>query len=161
MKVRMSKKEFFPPRPSANPLFGEIRDLIEQSRQQVAVTVNAAITQLYWNIGKRINEVVLQNQRADYGEQVVQSLAAQLTEEYGKGWSEKHLRHCLRIAETIRDSEILYAVSRELTWTHLRTIIYLDTELKRTFYTELCKLENGVRELCRNASILCFMNALQ
>lgn len=137
----MLNKEFFPPSPYTNPLFGEIRDLIEQSRQHVAATVNSAITVLYWKIGKRINDDVLENQRANYGEQIVQSLSAQLTEEYGKGWSEKHLRHCLRIAETMSDGEILYAVSRELSWTHLRSIIYLDSELKRKFYIELCKLE--------------------
>lgn len=54
---------------------------------------------------------------------------------------EKHLRHCLRIAETIQDREILYAVSRELSWTHLRSIIYIDEPLKRIFYIEMCKLE--------------------
>ena len=125
----------------SQPLFGEIKLLIEQSKQQVAVSVNATLTMLYWNIGKRVNDEVLKNQRAGYGEQIVQLLSTQLTEEYGKGWSEKHLRHCLRIAETIPDGEILYAVSRELSWTHLRSIIYLDTVLKRTFYIEMCKLE--------------------
>lgn len=119
----------------------EIRTLIEQSRKQVAVTVNSAITLLYWQIGKRINEEILLHSRADYGKHIVQSLSAQLVTEYGKGWGEKHLRHCLRIAETFEDKEILYAVSRELSWTHLRSIIYIDDPLKRLFYLEMCRLE--------------------
>ncbi|MFZ3115074.1 MAG: DUF1016 N-terminal domain-containing protein [Syntrophales bacterium] len=40
-------------------LVGEIKTLIEQSRQQVAVTVNATMTMLYWQIGRRINQEVL------------------------------------------------------------------------------------------------------
>ena len=66
----MSKKERLPSRPSANPLLREIKELIEQSRQQAAVAVNSAISMLYWNIGKRINDELLQNRRADYGEQI-------------------------------------------------------------------------------------------
>ncbi len=134
----MSKKEFSPPK---NELSSDIKLLIQQSRQRVAVSVNSAITILYWQIGKRINEEVLLHGRADYGKQIVQTLSSQLVREYGKGWGEKHLRHCLRIAETIQDKEILYAVSRELSWTHLRSIIYIDEPLKRTFYIEMCKLE--------------------
>lgn len=46
--------------PQNKNLFGEIRRLIDDSRQQVAVTVNATITTLYWQIGKKINEEILQ-----------------------------------------------------------------------------------------------------
>jgi predicted nuclease of restriction endonuclease-like (RecB) superfamily len=124
-----------------NDLIVEIKSMIEQSKQQVAASVNAAITLLYWQIGKRINEEILLNSRADYGKQIVHTLSEQLIVEFGKGWGEKHLRHCLRIAETFQNKEIIYAVSRELSWTHLRSIIYIDEPLKRTFYLEMCKLE--------------------
>ncbi len=124
-----------------NDLIVEIKSMIEQSKQQVAASVNAAITLLYWQIGKRINEEILLNSRADYGKQIVHTLSEQLVVEFGKGWGEKHLRHCLRIAETFHNKEIIYAVSRELSWTHLRSIIYIDEPLKRTFYLEMCKLE--------------------
>lgn len=134
----MSKKEFFP---AEYHLTLEIRQMIEQSREQVAAVVNSALTMLYWQIGKRINEEILLNSRADYGKQVVQTVSAQLVLEYGKGWGEKHIRHCLRIAETFEDKEILYALSRELSWTHLRSIMYIDEPMKRMFYIEMCKLE--------------------
>ena len=54
-----------------------------------------------WQVGKRINDDVLNNKRVKYGKQIVSTLSAQLTKEYGKGWSEKQLRHCLHIAKTI------------------------------------------------------------
>lgn len=64
----MSKKEFTPPE---KQLALDIKQLIVQSRQQVAVAVNSAITILYWQIGKRIKDEVLKNQRAEYGEKIM------------------------------------------------------------------------------------------
>ena len=125
-----------------NNLFSEVKKLIEEARQTVAVAVNATTTVLYWNIGERINREVLGNKRAEYGKEVVKSLSRNLTEEYGKGWSEKQLRHCLRFAETFPNKEILYALSRQLSWTHFHTIMYLKDEIRREFYIEMAKLEN-------------------
>lgn len=122
-------------------LFDAIKTIVAQSKQDVAVAVNSTITQLYWNIGKLINQEILQNKRAAYGKQIVSTLSAQLTQEYGKGWSEKQLRHCLRIAETIEDFEIVSTLSRQLSWSHLKELIYMEEPLKREFYIEMCKLE--------------------
>lgn len=126
---------------TAPKLFGEIRELIEQSRQQVAVTVNATMTLLYWQVGKRINEEILKEERAEYGKRVVATLARQLTAEFGKGWSSRHLHHCLRFAETFPDLQIVNALRTQLSWTHIRTIIAIEDELKRMFYIEVCRLE--------------------
>ena len=71
-----------------------------------------------WYVGKRIKEDVLFNQRAEYGKQVLRNLATKLTGRYGRGWSEKHLRHCLRSADTFSEEEIVSATQRQLTWTH-------------------------------------------
>lgn len=122
-------------------LYTEVTQLIEQSKQNVAVAVNAEITLLYWNVGKRINNEVLNNERAEYGKKIVQSLSAQLTLQYGKGWSEKQLRQCMQFANVFQDEQIVYALRIQLTWTHIRTIIYMEDPLKRDFYIEMCKLE--------------------
>jgi predicted nuclease of restriction endonuclease-like (RecB) superfamily len=122
-------------------LVADIKQLIEQGKNNVAVSVNSEITWLYWSVGKRINKEILKNNRAEYGKQIIVLLAQQLGMEYGKGWGEKHLLHCIRFAETIPDEQIVYALRRQLTWTHIRTIIYMDDPLKRDFYIEMCKLE--------------------
>jgi predicted nuclease of restriction endonuclease-like (RecB) superfamily len=122
-------------------LHTEVTQLIEQSKQNVAVAVNAEITLLYWNVGRRINNEVLNNERAEYGKKIVQSLSAQLTLQYGKGWSEKQLRQCMQFANVFQDEQIVYALRIQLTWTHIRTIIYMEDPLKRDFYIEMCKLE--------------------
>ena len=64
-------------------LFADIRQMIEDTRQAVSQAVNAGLTMLYWNIGKRIDEEVLKNERAEYGMQIVASLSRHLVEEYG------------------------------------------------------------------------------
>lgn len=134
----MSKKEFFPPE---KHLAIDIKQLIAQSREQVAVAVNSAISMLYWQIGKRINKDVLQNQRAEYGKEIVVSLSRQLTEEYGNGWGEKQLRQCMKFAETFTENEIVYTLCRQLSWSHIRLVMFIDDPLKREFYIEMCKLE--------------------
>lgn len=123
-------------------LLNEVKTLIEQSKQQVSVVVNASITGLYWDIGGKINEEILKDQRAEYGKQIVRSLSTQLSKDYGNGWSEKHLRHCLRFAETFSNEQFVSALRRQLSWTHIKSIIYIDDELKRLFYIEMCKIEN-------------------
>lgn len=124
-----------------NALVGEIKTLIEQSKLQVSVAVNATITMLYWQVGNRINTEILKDQRAEYGKLIVHTLSAQLTNEYGPGWGEKQLRHCLRFAETITEKEIVYTLCRQLSWSHIRMVIFMEDPLKRQFYIEMCKIE--------------------
>ena len=114
-----------PEKENPGNLVTEIRQLIAASQQQVAVTVNATITLLYWQVGKRINEDILQHQRAGYGEQIVQTLSTQLRLEYASGWSEKQLRHCLRFAETMQDEQIVSALRRQLSWSHFLQLLPL------------------------------------
>lgn len=80
-------------------LLTEISSLIEQARSMVIVQANHALTLLLWKIGRRVNEEILQNQRADYGKQIVVTLARQLTEKYGRNFEEKNLRRMLQFAE--------------------------------------------------------------
>jgi predicted nuclease of restriction endonuclease-like (RecB) superfamily len=123
-------------------LFMSVKKMIEHSKKQVSITVNAELTSLYWNIGTRINQDILNNNRAEYGKQVVEKLAFQLTEQYGKGWGEKQLRQCMQFATAFPDEKILYALRIELTWTHIRSLIYMEDPLKQAFYIEMCRVEN-------------------
>jgi predicted nuclease of restriction endonuclease-like (RecB) superfamily len=120
------------------PLFSAIKTLIEESKHKVALAVNAELTLLYWNIGHHINKNILQNNRAEYGQQTIKSLARDLTLEFGKGWSEQHLRQCMQFALSVPDEQIVYALRTQLTWTHLRNVIYIDDPLKREFYIQMC-----------------------
>ncbi len=125
-------------------LIVEIRQLIEQSRQKVAKAVNSEISMLYWHIGKRIKSDIWNNKRSE----IITALSQQLTLEYGRGWSEKQLHHCLYTVETFSDEKIFSALCRELSWSHIKELIYIKEPVKRNFYTEICKLEHwSVRQL--------------
>jgi predicted nuclease of restriction endonuclease-like (RecB) superfamily len=143
-----SKTSHAAPAGLPNPLLAEVRQLIVAARQRLASAVNAELTQLYWHIGRRISAESLQGQRGEYGKEVVAELARQLTADFGKGWSEQQLRHCLRLADTFPDEQILSTVRRELSWSHLKALIYIDDPLKRDFYIEICRVERwSVRQL--------------
>lgn len=123
-------------------LFDDVCKIIDGSRYRIASTVNAEICLMNWNIGKRIKEDVLKNQRAEYGKEIVKNLAISLTKKYGKGWSDRKLLHCIRSAYTFNENEIVYAVRIQLTWTHLRSLMFIDDELKRKFYLEMTRIEH-------------------
>ena len=95
---------------------------------------------LYWQVGQRIKLEVLQDKRAEYGKQVIAELSAQLTAMYGRGWSTQQLRHCYRAAEIFSDEEIFSTLCRELSWSHLRQLMYIGEELKRDFYIEMTQV---------------------
>ena len=71
---------------SPRKLLDDIRTLIESTRTSVARAVNTGLVMLYWGIGRKIREEILKNTRAEYGEQIVQTLSAQLTQDYGSGF---------------------------------------------------------------------------
>lgn len=100
---------------------------------------------------------MLRGERAGYGQQILPALARQLRAEYGRGWSEQQLRHCIRVAEVFPDEPILSALRRELSWTHLKTLMYVDDPLKRDFYIELCRLEHwSSRQLQERMQLMLF-----
>lgn len=119
----------------------DIRRLIEQSRHNVAVAVNAEISLLYWQVGRRINEEVLGHERAGYGQQVVASLAENLVEAHGKGWGEKQLRRMMQFAAVFPEKGIVATLSRQLTWSHVKELLPIEDPLKREFYIQMCTHE--------------------
>ena len=127
--------------PVALPLLAQVRELILQARQQVAQTVNAGLTLLYWHIGARIRHDLLEAKRAEYGEKIVQAVAAQLTMEFGRGYSRRNLFQMVRFAEVFPDLRIVQALSAQLSWSHFTFVIRLDDPLKRDFYAEMSHIE--------------------
>jgi predicted nuclease of restriction endonuclease-like (RecB) superfamily len=115
--------------------------MIQTAKGYVAQAVNSSLVTLYWQIGKRIRQDILNEKRAEYGKQIVSAVSRELQAEFGQGFSEKNLWHTIRFAEVFPEEEILSAVRRELSWTHFKQIIYIDDPLKRDFYTEMCRVE--------------------
>ncbi len=110
--------------------------------------VNQELTLLYWDVGRRIRTEVLQEQRADYGQQIVKGLSRRLTVEFGSGYGRANLFNMLRFAELFPDRQIVQTVSGQLSWSHFVELLTLDKPLKREFYAELARLHRwSVRTL--------------
>lgn len=129
-------------------LYGDIRKLIEEARSSVATVVNAGLTLLYWQIGRRINNEVLHGSRAAYGDEIISTLSRQLVNAYGNGFSAKNLLRMGQFAEIFPDSKIVATLSRQLSWSHFKELLPLDQPLQREFYAEMCRIERwSVRTL--------------
>lgn len=123
-------------------LFNDVCGIIDNVRGEIALYANTRICLTKWEVGRRIKEDVLLDKRAEYGRQVVKRLAAKLTAKYGKGWSDRTLLHCIRAAYTFTRDEIVYATRIQLTWSHLRSIMFVEDPLARQFYIEMCQIEH-------------------
>ena len=86
-------------------LANDIKSLIEQSKQQVVLAVNATMSMLYWQIGKRINDEISKDRSETYGKQIVATLWRQLENDYGTAFSEKNLRRMMQFAEVFPDEK--------------------------------------------------------
>lgn len=140
-KVAVPKDIPPPAEPAPDDLLTELRTLILTTRQNVARAVNSALVLLYWQIGQRILSDILKAKRATYGGEILQTLSAKLTKEFGRGLSQRNLASMVRFAEVFPDAKIVQTLSAQLSWSHFIQVIYLNDPLKRDFYAEMCRIE--------------------
>ena len=89
-------------------LFARVVDIIEAARGHVARSVNTAMVQAYWLIGREIVEVEQHGAvRAGYGERVIEGLAKRLAAAVGKGFSVPTLRNMRQFFLTYREGSAL------------------------------------------------------
>lgn len=118
-----------------NNLIADIRQLIETSKAHVAMTVNSAMTLMYWHIGDRINRELLGGERAAYGKQIIANLSRQLTAQYGGSqFSLRNLRRMMQFASSFPNLQIVTPVVSQLSWSHFLQVIPIEDELARNFY---------------------------
>lgn len=142
---------------SNEKLFVDLSQLIEQSRHQVAMQANSTLTVLFWQVGKRINDDILQNQRAEYGKQIISTVSSQLENAYGRNFTEKNVRRMMQFAELFSDFQIVVTLSRQLTWSHFLVLIPLKSSEAKQYYAQLTINETlGVRELRKQISSKAF-----
>lgn len=142
-----------------SPLLQAIRELVQQARQQFQRSVNSAMVQTYWQIGRLIVEDEQQGEaRAEYGKQHLEQLSARLTDEFGKGFDVTNLRLMRRFYQAfpIRD-----AVRLELSWTHYRYLIRIDNPSAREWYAQETIMQGwSARALERQIGVLYYERLL-
>ncbi len=136
------------PENKQNALFSELSKLIEQSRRQVINAANSTLITLYWQVGKRINDHVLQKKRAGYGKEIVSTVSTQLKEKYGKSFEERNLRRMMQFAEQFTELKTVADLAQHLSWSHFVELLPLKSMDAKLFYAKVSSLQGlGIREL--------------
>ena len=133
---------------SSKSLMQDLRQIVDQARIHVAATANYELTMMYWHIGERINLEVLDNQRAEYGKQIVATVARQLQDEYGKkGFDEKSIRRMMQFANLFPDEQIVAPLARQLSWSHFQIVMPIKDNLQREFYMTMAASQNWSKRM--------------
>jgi len=145
----IEKKDGIVEQAAQQSLIQDLRQIVEQARGHVAVTANYELTMMYWHIGERINREVLDNQRAEYGKQIVATVSQQLQAEYGeKGFEKSSITRMMKFAKLFPDKQIVATASQQLSWSHFVEILPLKDGLQREFYMTLAASERwSIRRL--------------
>jgi len=131
-----------------NKLLKELSQLIEQSQKQLVSQANSTLTMLFWHIGRRINQEVLQNKRAEYSKQIVSTLSTQLKHQYGRNFELRNLRRMVQFADQFTDIDTVKTLSGKLSWSHFVELLPLKKQEAKLFYAqESANKGLGVREL--------------
>jgi predicted nuclease of restriction endonuclease-like (RecB) superfamily len=123
-----------------NGLVGQLRGLIAQARAQALRTVDAVQVRACWEIGRHIVEFEQQGHaRAAYGARLLPQLAERLSHEFGAGFDARNLRHMRSFFQAFPFWD---AVRTELSWTHYRTLLRVDSEAARQWYMNEAIIQN-------------------
>ena len=121
----MTKKIIHTGKLTDDSLFNELAQLIEESQRQLVSAANSKPTMLFWQVGQRINQNILQNKRAEYGKQIVSTLSTQLKNKFGKNFELRNVQRMLQFAEQFTDIEMVVPLSRQLSWSHFVQLLPL------------------------------------
>lgn len=131
-------------------IFVDIKNIIEVSKKKIVSSINSTITTTYFLIGKRIVEEEQGGvERAEYGKNLIKNLSKKLTENYGKGFSERNLEQMRKFYLTYSISQTVSAEFK-LSYSHYLTLMRINNIEERNFY-EIEAINNGwsLRELKR------------
>ena len=142
-----------------NTMAVEITNMVNEAKNNLAKEINKSITYVYWNIGRIIvkheNE---DNNRLEYGKEVLKGLSKELTKLLGKGYSYTNLTYMRWFYNTYSDYN---KISESLSWSHYIELITIKDDDKRNFYEKECINSNwSVRELQRQLDTSLFERLL-
>ena len=132
----------------------DIKQIIDTGRNAAYAAVDATMIATYWNIGRRIVEEEQHGQeRAQYGKELIKTLAKELTHEYGSGYSDRYLRAFRQFYLVMPNYQIWKSRFPNLTWTHIYRTLRVGDETAIRWYLETASQQMwSVRTLNRNIS---------
>lgn len=149
-----------------NDFYQSIADILRTARTNTQRAVNLAMVEAYWNIGRKIVEEEQQGkERAEYGAALIKNLSVRLSGEFGKGFTESNLWNFRQfyLAFSAQDTrnQKLYALRRELTWSHYRILMRVEKPDARAWYLKEAADQNwSTRALERQINSLYYERLL-
>ena len=137
------------------PIINDISHILRQAQANAYRSINQAMVQAYWLVGKRIVDEEQQGEaKAAYGKGVIKSLSAALQAEFGKGFSERNIENMRAfylqypIPQTV--SAELQTPDFQLSWSHYQMLLRVENKEERAFYAiEAAQNNWSLRELKR------------
>ncbi len=141
-------------------LLADAKSIIEQARQNAYRSINLAMLQRNWMLGKRISEEILRGEnRAEYGNELIKKLSEELTDIYGKGFNKNNL-YCF--VQFYKIFPTVSGKSEFLSWSHYVLLLSVDDDSARSWYAHEAFVETwSVRALRRNIASQYYYRLLQ
>ncbi|MCX5748071.1 MAG: DUF1016 N-terminal domain-containing protein, partial [Proteobacteria bacterium] len=138
-----------------NEIYGRIAAILTEARRSVARTINVAMVQAYWHVGREIVQEEQQGEhRAEYGTALMKRLSERLTKEFGAGFGISNLKEIRRffvtfpngsgigrtlsglsaIGQTPSGLSAAIPFPQSLSWSHYVTLMRVTNENARSFY---------------------------
>lgn len=115
----------------------EIKTLIQQARDSAYNSVSTITVVTYWNVGKRIVEQEQNgNERANYGEFLLDILSQNLVRAFGNGYNKRNLQYFRKFYLMFPDFEIVNTCVHNLSWSHFRRLLSVTSEDARIWYAK-------------------------
>ena len=138
--------------------YSSIRNSVIAAQGKVYSAVNSAMVNAYWEIGEQIYKACGENDRAEYGKNLLQYISDRLTVEFGKGYTVRNLRNMRQFYLMF---PIRHTLCTELSWSHYRVLMRISDKTARDFYTEECaKSVWSVRQLERQIHTMYYQRLL-
>lgn len=126
-------------------LISSIEEIVYNAKSKVAKSINNAMVEAYWNIGKYIIEYEQNgNIKAEYGKKLLLRLSKDLTIRLGKGYSRSNLYNMRKLYELY---PIFQPLAGKLSWTNLCEILTINDELERNFYITEASNQNWSKRM--------------
>ncbi len=114
-------------------LYSQISQILKEARTKVAATVNTAMVQAYWQIGKLIVDAQGGETKAKYGDGLIDEISRRLTAEFGRGFKRSNLRDMRKFYQTF---PIYQTLSGKLSWSHYLALMHVSDPNAREYYAE-------------------------
>lgn len=119
--------------------YQKISEIINNSRKKAYSQVNYTMIEMYFSVGKEIDDLLLKYGNEKSQNQIIWELSSRLSKQYGSGFERRSLRNMAKFYNVYKTGP---AVRAHISWTHYKLLITIENKEKREFY------ENEIEKNC-------------